>query len=102
MPTKQASDILNTLQKTYSLNNLDRLQKWGPIVQFQYDASGQTPIQRFVTLLVRMETGAWILCRQICSLQNGNEWPARPLFREITEFDAECWLREQKLAPRGA
>jgi hypothetical protein len=96
MAGKQANDILTTLQQVYRVQEPERLKKWGPVIQYQHDASGLNPIQRFVTLLVRLETGAWILCRQICSIHNGNEWPARPIIREISETDAHCWLRENK------
>ncbi len=98
MFTQHAKEILLTLQKDYPQINLEQLKKWGPLVQFQYDASGQNPIQRFVTLLVQMETGKWLLCRQINGIQNGHEWPARPFVREVTEVDAQFWMREHKLA----
>lgn len=98
MLTRQANDILQAVHQTYRIENIDPVQKWGPVIQYQYDASGFNPIQRFITLLVRLETGVWILCRQICSIQNGNEWPARPFLREVSELDAQCWLRENKTA----
>lgn len=88
----QQAEILDQLRPrvTISLNGL--LEIWGPTTKFQYDCDGIVPLQKYVSLLVKLHTGDWILVKRIDDLTSGHVWTRPPFFTTVTEQEARQFI----------
>jgi hypothetical protein len=69
-------------------------QTWGPARRVQFDFAGQ-PIQQYLTLLVRVTGGRYLLVRQIVDLDRLSRRP--PAITELTERAAQSVIAELEM-----
>lgn len=69
-------------------------QSWGPASRVQTDADGQ-PIQQYLTMLVRVTGGKFLLVRQIVDLERISR--RLPTVIELNERAAQSVIRELEL-----
>ena len=69
-------------------------QMWGPSCRIQTDFDGQ-PIQQYLTLLVRMSGGQYLLVRQIIDLDRISR--RLPTILELSEREAHWWITNLEL-----
>src|SRR5688572_29278061 len=70
-------------------------QTWGPATRVQFDFAGQ-PIQQYLTLLVRVTGGRFVLVRQIVDLDRISR--RLPAITEVSESAAQVLVNELELA----
>lgn len=70
------------------------LQAWGPACRVQYDFSGN-PIQHYLTMLVRVSGGRFLLVRQIIDLDRISR--RLPTIVELPEREAQWWINNLAL-----
>lgn len=69
-------------------------QSWGPASRVQTDADGQ-PIQQYLTMLVRVTGGRYLLVRQIVDLERISR--RLPSVVELSEKAAQSVIHELEL-----
>lgn len=69
-------------------------QSWGPSSRVQTDFDGQ-PIQQYLTMLVRVTGGQYLLLRQIVDLERLSR--RLPSVTELSEKAAQAVIRELEL-----
>jgi len=69
------------------------LRVYGPVVASQCDHAGR-PIQRYVTILVELQGGEWLLRRVVTSAGNNAGTVPRLVEMKITADDARRWLAD--------
>ncbi len=69
-------------------------QSWGPASRVQTDSDGQ-PIQQYLTMLVRVTGGKYLLVRQIVDLERISR--RLPSVIELSEKAAQSVIRELEL-----
>lgn len=69
-------------------------QSWGPASRVQTDVDGQ-PIQQYLTMLVRVTGGRYLLVRQIVDLERISR--RLPNVIELSEKAAQSVIRELEL-----
>ena len=69
-------------------------QSWGPSCRVQTDFDGQ-PIQQYLTVLVRMSGGQYLLVRQIIDLDRISR--RSPTILELPEREAHWWINNLEL-----
>lgn len=69
-------------------------QLWGPSCRVQTDFDGQ-PIQQYLTVLVRMSGGQYLLVRQIIDLERISR--RSPTILELPEREAHWWINNLEL-----
>lgn len=70
------------------------LQAWGPSCRMQHDCDGQ-PIQQYLTMLVRVSGGQYLLVRQIIDLDRISR--RSPTIVELAEKEAQWWINNLEL-----
>ncbi len=70
------------------------LQAWGPACRVQCDFDGN-PIQHYLTMLVRVSGGRYLLVRQIVDLDRISR--RVPNVVELTEREAQWWINNLQL-----
>lgn len=70
------------------------LQAWGPSCRVQHDFDGN-PIQHYVTMLVRVSGGRYLLVRQIIDLERISR--RVPTIIELPEREAQWWINNLEL-----
>jgi hypothetical protein len=70
-------------------------QTWGPAKRVQYDSTGQ-PIQQYLTLLIRITGGRYLLVRQVVDLDRVSR--RQPMITEVSESAAQVLVNELELA----
>lgn len=71
------------------------LQTWGPTTRVQFDFDGH-PIQQYLTLLVRVTGGRYLLVRQIVDLDRISR--RAPAIQELPEGQAQALIHELELS----
>jgi len=69
-------------------------QTWGPAARLQYDSDRQ-PIQQYLTVVVRVAGGRYLLVRQIVDLDRISR--RLPSVTELTENAAQTLIHELEL-----
>lgn len=69
-------------------------QAWGPSCRTQHDFEGQ-PIQQYLTMLVRVSGGQYLLVRQIIDLDRISR--RTPSIVELPEREAQWWINNLEL-----
>src|SRR5262245_32314129 len=77
----------------------DSLHVYGPVVASQCDHSG-LPIQRYVTVLVQCQRGAWLLRRAVTDLSTPSQ-AVRHVEMELSAEDARRWLSDNRVEPES-
>jgi hypothetical protein len=72
------------------------VQAWGPACRVQYDFEGN-PIQHYLTMLVRVSGGSYLLVRQIIDLDRISR--RAPTIVELPEREASWWINNMQLEP---
>ncbi|WP_425618531.1 hypothetical protein NA78x_002240 [Anatilimnocola sp. NA78] len=69
-------------------------ESWGPSTRVQTDFAGQ-PIQQYLTMLVRVTGGRYLLVRHIVDLDRISR--RVPLIHELAEKEARWWISNLEL-----
>jgi hypothetical protein len=69
-------------------------QAWGPSCRTQHDFEGQ-PVQQYLTMLVRLTGGQYLLVRQIVDLDRISR--RTPSIVELQEREAQWWINHLEL-----
>jgi len=78
----------------------DSLHVYGPIAASQCDHAG-VPIQRYVTILVQCQQGAWLLQRAVTDLSMPGQ-AARLVEMKISADDARRWLSDHQISSENS
>lgn len=70
------------------------LQAWGPSCRMQHDFEGE-PIQQYLTMMVRVSGGRYLLVRQIVDLDRISR--RSPTIVELPEKEAQWWINNLEL-----
>jgi|GEM_PF-4419549 len=70
------------------------MQAWGPSCRVQCDFAGN-PIQHYLTMLVRVSGGRYLLVRQIIDLERISR--RAPTVVELPEREAQWWINNLEL-----